>query len=223
MDRQFLLVVSFCANLIYNISTKGSDTMTQMEQIKNMIEANDGIICTSQITDIGISKTVFYKYIKDNDIEQILHGVYATADAWTDTMYLLHLRCKQAVFSHETALFLHDLTDREPLEYEITVKTGYNPSKLKEDGIKVYTIKKELHGKGIIMMQTPFGHQVPVYNTERTICDIIRNRNNTEMQTFQTALKQYTKRKDKNLRLLMQYAVEFHVDKILRQYLEVLL
>ena len=115
------------------------------------------------------------------------------------------------------------MTDREPLEYEITVKTGYNPSKLKGDGIKVYTIKKELHGEGIITMQTSFGHLVPVYNMERTICDIIRNRNNTEIQTFQTALKQYAKRKDKNLRLLMQYAAEFHVDKILRQYFEVLL
>ena len=125
--------------------------------------------------------------------------------------------------THETALFLHDLTDREPLEYEITVKTGYNPSKLKDDGIKVYTIKKELHGEGITTMQTSFGHLVPVYNMERTICDIIRNRNNTEIQTFQTALKQYAKRKDKNLRLLMQYAAEFHVDKILRQYFEVLL
>ena len=62
-----------------------------------------------------------------------------------------------------------------------------------------------------------------VYDMERTICDIIRNRNNTEIQTLQSALKQYVKRKDKNLRLLMQYAVKFHVDKILRQYLEVLL
>ena len=45
-------------------------------------------------------------------------------------MYLLHLRCSQAVFSHETALFFHDLTDREPLKYTITVRTGYNPSRL---------------------------------------------------------------------------------------------
>ena len=166
---------------------------------------------------------VDFQYVKANDMEQISHGVYATKNTWTDVMYLVHLRCKQAVFSHETALFLHDLTDREPLEYEITVKTGYNPSKLKDDGIKVYTIKKELHGEGITTMQTSFGHLVPVYNMERTICDIIRNRNNTEIQTFQTALKQYAKRKDKNLRLLMQYAAEFHVDKILRQYFEVLL
>lgn len=197
--------------------------MTQNEQIRNLILSNDGMILTSQVTDIGISKTVLYQYIKDNDMEQISHGVYATKDAWTDAMYVVYLRCKQAVFSHETALYLHDLTDREPMEYEITVKTGYNPSKLKADGIKVYTVKKELHGEGLTMMQTTFGHSVPVYNMERTICDIIRNRNKTEIQTFQTALKQYAKRKDKNLRLLMQYAADFHVDKILRQYLEVLL
>lgn len=209
--------------MVYNVSTKGSDNMTQTEQIKNLIMANDGMIQTSQVMNIGISKTVFYQYVKDNDMEQISHGVYATKDTWTDAMYLVHLRCKQAVFSHETALFLHDLTDREPIEYEITVKTGYNPSKLKNDGMKVYTVKKELHGEGITMMQTPFGHLVPAYNMERTICDVIRNRNNTEIQTLQSALKQYVKRKDKNLRLLMQYAVKFHVDKILRQYLEVLL
>ena len=197
--------------------------MTQSEQIRNLIISNNGIIQTSQITKLGISKPVLYQYMKENEMEQIAHGVYATKDAWVDTMYLLHLRCEQAVFSHETALFIHDMTDREPMKYEITVKTGYNPSKLKEDGIKVYTVKKDLHGEGSIMMQTPFGHFVPVYNMERTICDIIRNRNNTEIQTLQTALKQYAKRKDKDLRLLMQYAVNFRVDKILRQYLEVLL
>lgn len=197
--------------------------MTQNEQIKNLILSNAGMIQTSQITELGISKTVFYQYVKENEMEQISHGVYATKDTWIDAMYLVHLRCEQAVFSHETALFLHDLTDREPVEYEITVKTGYNPSKLKEDGIKVYTIKKELHGEGVVMMQTPFGHSVPVYNMERTICDIIRNRNNTEVQSFQTALKQYAKRKDKDLRLLMQYASKLRVDRILRQYLEVLL
>ena len=197
--------------------------MTQSEQIRNLIISNNGIIKTSQITKLGISKPVIYQYMKETETEQIAHGVYATKDAWIDTMYLLHLRCEQAVFSHETALFLHDMTDREPMEYEVTVKTGYNPSKLKEDGIKVYTVKKELHGEGIVMMQTSFGNVVPVYNMERTICDIIRNRNNTEIQTLQTALKQYAKRKDKDLRLLMQYAVNFRVDKILRQYLEVLL
>lgn len=223
LESANIFFVYFCANIDYNISMKGSEIMTQEEKLRELMEANDGMIRTSQVTEAGISKPALYQYIKENEIDQLSHGVYALRDSWADMMYLIHLRCKQAVFSHETALFLHDLTDREPIEYEITVKTGYNPSKLKEDGIKVYTVKKELHGEGIITMQTPFGHEVPVYDKERTICDIVRNRNNTEIQTFQNALKQYVRRKDKNLRLLMQYAENFHVDKILRQYLEVLL
>ncbi len=72
-------------------------------------------------------------------------------------------------------------------------------------------------------MQTPFGIPFPVYDMERTICDLLRNRNNIEVQVFQDALKQYVRRKDKNLRTLMKYASMFHVEKILRPYLEVLL
>ena len=150
-------------------------------------------------------------------------GVYVSPDTWTDAMYLLHLRCGQAVFSHETALFFHDLTDREPLKYTITVRNGYNPSRLQEDGFQVYTVKKDLHEIGITTMLTSFGHSVPVYDMERTICDLLRSRKNIEMQVFQDALKQYAKRKDKNLRMLMKYAAMFHVEKILRPYLEVLL
>ena len=55
-------------------------------------------------------------------------------------------------------------------------------------------------------METTFGNEVPVYDMERTVCDVIRNRSNIEMQVFQDTLKRYVKRKDKNLRRLMQYA-----------------
>lgn len=120
-------------------------------------------------------------------------------------------------------LFFHKLTDREPLKYTITVRTGYNPSRLQEDRFQVYTVKKELHEIGITTMQTSFGHAVPVYDMERTICDLLRSRNNIEIQVFQDALKQYAIRKDKNLRVLMKYATLFHVENILRPYLEVLL
>ena len=72
-------------------------------------------------------------------------------------------------------------------------------------------------------MNTPFGNSGPVYDMERTICDLIRSRSGIEMQTFQDALKQYTKRKAKDLRKLMRYAQMFRVGKPLRQYLEVLL
>lgn len=197
--------------------------MTANERLDLLFERNSGILKTAQVLENGISKSTFYAYAKQHGVKQVAHGVYVSPDAWTDAMYLLHLRCAQAVFSHESALFFHDLTDREPSPYSITVKTGYNPSSLQVDGIKVYTIKKELHDMGIVTMNTPFGHPVLVYDMERTICDLIRSRSGIEVQTFQDALKQYAKRKDKDLRKLMRYAQMFHVEKLLRQYLEVLL
>ena len=183
--------------------------MTAYERLDLLFEQNNGILKTAQVLENGIAKSAFYAYAKQRGVEQAAHGVYVSPDAWTDAMYLLHLRCAQAVFSHESALFFHDLTDREPSPYSITVKTGYNPASLQADGIKVYTIKKELHDVGIVTMNTPFGNPVPVYDME--------------MQTFQDALKQYAKRKDKDLRKLMRYAQMFRVEKLLRQYLEVLL
>ena len=197
--------------------------MNQFELLNQLIKEHGGTIQTFQVLEAGISKPVFYAYVKEKGLEQAAHGVYVSTDAWTDAMYLLHLRCKQAVFSHETALFFHDLTDREPIRYTVTVRTGYNPSRLQENGIQVYTIKRELHEIGVITAKAPFGHTVPVYDMERTICDLLRSRSRMEIQVFQDALKQYVRRKDKNLRTLMQYATMFHVEKILRQYLEVLL
>jgi predicted transcriptional regulator of viral defense system len=197
--------------------------MMQNARLEQIVFANKGIIQTADAVDAGISKPVFYKFISEHNFEQVAHGIYLSPDAWIDTMYVISLRSKQAVFSHETALFLHNLTDREPVQYSITAKTGYNPSKLKADGIKVYTIKKELYNIGLTETKTTFDHTVRIYNMERTICDIIRSRNTIEIQSFQDALKQYAKRKEKNLRLLMQYAQQFHVDKMLNKYLEVLL
>ena len=193
--------------------------MGQFEQLDQLLETQDGMLRTAQVVSAGISKPVFYDYVHSRELERVAHGIYLSKDAWVDAMYLLHLRVEQAVFSHETALFFHDLTDREPLEYTVTVKTGYNPSKLKAEGVQVFTIKAELHGVGLTTAQTPFGHTVPVYDLERTICDLLRSRNNMEMQTFQGALKMYARRKDKDLRTLMRYAGMFRVEKILRAQL----
>lgn len=197
--------------------------MSQFEKLDRLLESQDGMLRTAQAITAGISKPTFYQFVRVRGLEQVAHGIYLSRNAWLDSMYLLHLRCPQAIFSHETALFMHDLSNREPLEYSITVKTGYNPTRLKDDGIKVFTIKTELHEVGLSIAQTSFGHNVPVYDKERTICDVLRSRSQIEIQTFQDALKAYVRRKDKDLRTLMHYAKLFRVENILRQYLGVLL
>ncbi len=197
--------------------------MNKIELMDVLLEQNKGIIEIASITAAGISKPYFAEYVKKHNLERVSHGVYVSMDAWMDHMYLLQLRYGQAIFSHETALFLYDLTDREPIQYAVTVKTGYNTTKLLNANAKVYTIRKDLYELGATETASSFGHVVRVYNKERTVCDIVRSRSRVEMQTFQDALKLYSRSKDKNLRQLMEYASVFHIERIMNQYMEVLL
>ena len=197
--------------------------MDYISQIQSMAEKNGGVLITGTVLAAGVSKYTLAEFLRENEYERVAHGIYCSPDCWRDDLYLLQLRCPQTVFSHDTALFLLDMTDREPLRYSVTAKTGYNPSHLTAEGIKVFTVKKELMDVGKMEAFTPFGHKVMTYGAERTVCDMIRSRNTMEIQSVQDALKQYIRRKDKNLQKLMEYAKLFHVEKRLYSYLEVLL
>ena len=138
-------------------------------------------------------------------------------------MRCMFCRSKKAVFSHETALYLHELTDRDPLKYTITLPSGYNASKFKNEGVYIYFIKGELLNLGVEDGKTVFGRNIRVYNQERTICDIVRNRNSIDPSIMNDGIKRYLSKEGKNIPKLLQYAERFRVEKILRQYLELLL
>ena len=107
----------------------------RFEQLDRLLTEHDGMLQTAQVIASGIVKPIFYEYVKEKNLQQVAHGIYVSEDAWVDAMFLLHLRCNQAVFSHESALFFHDLTDREPSKYSVTVRRGYSPTRLKAEEI----------------------------------------------------------------------------------------
>lgn len=193
-----------------------------MKQISDFIDTS-GMLLTKNAIQGGIKKDDFYRFIATNHFEKAAHGIYLSPEAWEDESFVLHQRCPQAVFSHDEALFYHGLTDREPMQQTLTIYSGYNTQKLKESGIKVFTVKKELLNVGKIIVENSYGHKIPVYDLERTICDLMRSRRYFEIQDFQTAIKTYVKRPDKDLNKLMTYAPFFRVEKRIRQYMEVLL
>lgn len=197
--------------------------MQKKDHLANISKENNGILRTKDAADIGISRTYFQEFVRKEGYEQVARGIYLSPDAWEDGMYILQIRFEQAVFSHETALYLLDLADREPTQYTVTVKQGYNPEKLSRQGVKAYTVKKEWHSLGIIEVQSPMGHTVRTYNAERTLCDIFRSHSQVEIQDKKVAIKEYVKQNKKDIPLLMDYAKIFKVDKMIKQYLEVLL
>jgi predicted transcriptional regulator of viral defense system len=194
-----------------------------MTKLKNLLKKNDGIITTADANISGISNERLRLFVKEGVLERVAYGVYASRDILPDRMYIFQKQRPKIIYSHETALFLHNLTDRDPINYSVTVPSGYNTKGLKKDGLTVFLIKSNWYKNDIATMKTTFGHKVSVYALERTICDCIRSRNQMDISVVTQALKQYSKRKDKNLNLLMKIATEFKITKILRGYMEVLL
>lgn len=192
---------------------------TILETIKN----NNNMITTAQVIDLGFTRALLSRYVKEGLLERGRQGVYILSDSIHDDMYTLMLRTDKIIFSHDTALFLNGLSERTPFTHSVTIPSNTKLSNILQDECVCYYIKPELHQVGMIFRKTTLGNEVRCYNAERTVCDLLRSRSRIEIQTFQGALKAYARRKDKNLRTLMQYAGMFRVEKILRQYLEVLL
>ena len=193
-----------------------------MMSIENIVDES-GILLAKDAIEAGIPKHILYRYIKEKKFEKVAYGVYVSPETWEDDLYILSLRCPQGVYSHDEALYYHGLIDREAMQRTLTIYTGYGTSRLVADGIKVFTVKKELMDIGKEYVKTCQGHDIPIYNLERTICDLMRSKSRFEIQDFQTALKTYVARKDKKLNKLMEYAQVFHVDKKIREYMEVML
>ena len=193
--------------------------------MNTLMQANiNSVVTAKEAKAKGLSKQQLQEFVARNELERVGHGLYVPSDAWVDELYILHKRCPSAVFSHDEAFYYHDLVDREPMQHTITVYSGFNAHRLKAScNVKVYSVKKELLEIGKTTITDNLGCEIPMYDLERSICDAFRSRNSIEAQDFNSILKSYVRRADKNLNLLMEYAKLFRVDNVARRYLEVLL
>ncbi len=197
--------------------------MDYRNKLEELIDSKDGLILTKEVENEGIPRQYLTIFVKENRLERVDQGIYLTPDTFDDEMYRIQTKNTKAIFSHETALYLHDLTDRDPIKWSVTVPYGYNATHLKNEGVSVYTVKKSLYQMGLIDMQTIYNRPIKAYDKERTICDIVRNRNNMDIAILNNSIKRYLNLKDKNIPLLLRYAKELNVENILRNYVEILL
>lgn len=194
--------------------------VNKKEIIEAKILQNQGIIQIADIVAEGISKQYAIKYLQDRNYERVAKGIYLAPDAWQDDLYIIFLQYKKIVYSHDTSLYLLGLSEREPIYFTVSVPRGYKVDYKGQSPLKKVTVVAERFSLGMDTAITPYGHTVPCYNAERTLCDIFRT--DTEMQEKQFAVKEYLKGK-KNLPKLMEYAKILHVEKKIKRYMEVLL
>ena len=197
--------------------------MDNFEKILKIMKNNGGYITTKELDENNINRYFLTKMIERKQINRISRGYYGLVDYNSDEYYKIISMSERAVFSMNTALYLHNLSDRTPLIFDITVPYYYGGSLRKNNKVNLHFVKNSILNLGKIEITSPFGMKIKVYDKERTICDIVKNRNNMDMEIFSKAIKNYIKSSDKNLNKLMKYAKELKIEKKMKEYMEVIL
>ena len=187
------------------------------------IKKNGGMIKAEEAAQKGISRKMLSSLTKQGVLVRDAPGVYSMPDAAFDDLFVLQCRDPRIVFSHETALYLHNIAERVPEAHSVTIPSNKRLSPQIKRACKVYYVKDELFNMGVVEVSSHLGHKVRAYNVERTVCDILRSRNRIDSQTVVAALRNFATLSKKDIARFGKYAEKFGVLALARQYLEVLL
>lgn len=194
-----------------------------MNTLKEYIKENV-VITNKEAEKLGYTRYNLSGLTKSGQLERLRPGLYQLKGKVIDDFVLISSNSNRIIFSHQTALYLHDLSDRTPSVFHISVPQGYNASHIKKryEDLQVHYVKKDLYEIGKTEIKSPQGNLIPIYDIERTICDIIIDREKIDKQIFTDAIKRYFKSNNKNLRLLIKYSRLFKIEDEIRKYMEVL-
>ncbi len=197
--------------------------MSSHDKVIELMNLHNGILTSKIANEAGIDNKTLQRLHNSNGIERIGHGLYINPIYLEDDYYMAQYRCKSGVFSHETALFFHELIDRTPFQIMMTIPSGYNTRLLKDkEKYKFFYVTKKLHELGRIQIKTPYGNAVFVYDRERTICDTLKKKAQLDTDLVLEAVKRYMKSPSADFVKLLYYAELFNIRQEVRQYMEVL-
>ena len=193
-----------------------------INKILKIMKKNNEIITPSQLEKKGISRVYLSKMEREGIIEKIDRGIYVTKDFKYDEYYLFQLKYPKAIFSYNTALYFYEMTERTPIKMDVTVYREYNPHRFK-DFVNVYKISKELYNLGVTEKKSPQGMKVKTYNLERTVCDIIKDKDSIDIEIRNKAIKKAIKSKEFNASKMFEYAKKMNIYDKVKNYMEAII
>ena len=193
--------------------------MEYRNKILNLFK--NGYLTTKDVNDNNIHRFYLTKLIKEGKIERVSRGVYIKKNELVDEFVILQSKSKNAIYSNTTALYLHGFSNRIPIKYDITINSGYNGSLQKEDNVNLFYTKRELLELGVINYKLDSGNIIRVYDLDKTICDIIKNKKKIDAEIFNKTIREYFYSKKKNTLKLYEYAKKMNIYNKVRDTFEV--
>lgn len=193
--------------------------MSNKEKVIDFLNNNHGYITTSEFIDLGISKPIIQKFLNEGLIERVSYGLYMDSKMFKDEYYILQKNYPLAIFSYNTALHILNLTNRTPMQIDITVPRD----KKVRGNYNIHRVSENYYNIGIIETLSPNGNPVKVYNVERCICDMLRTEGEFDLELQNKVLDYYFHSQEKDLDKLLEYAKIFNIYEKINIIVEVMM
>lgn len=188
-------------------------------KLKKFLKDNHGYIATKDFEQIGISKTLIPEFLNKKILRKVAYGLYIDNNLIEDEFYILQKRFSNIIFSYNTACYLLNLSDRAPYKIDVTT---INHNNIRED-LDIHYVSKDKFDIGIVEIKSPYGNPIKTYNAERCICDILKSKNNIDIELYNKIIKNYFKQKNRNLERLEEYSKIFNIYEKFENIMEVLI
>lgn len=144
--------------------------MNYQEKIISLAQQNNGYIITNNIEKEGIPRQHITNLVNKGIVKKLGYGVAILSNCQEDELYTLSLKYSKIVYSHRTALYLNNMTNRQLDCIEVNIPFYYNIRN--SNGFKYYKVSNEKLIIGETELQTNYGNKVKSYDKERCVCDL---------------------------------------------------
>ncbi|OTN77531.1 hypothetical protein A5886_002631 [Enterococcus sp. 8G7_MSG3316] len=249
--EQLTQVIHFLKEPFYTNTLKDYLLDSRLPDIKSkeflfLVQAAkySGNIVKKLMNKSGISNYYLDKFIDKYNLQEVSSGAYIFPHKSIDAPFLFQSHYSRAVISHESALYMLDLTDVIPRRTIMSMPKDYKFSQLEKISNRYIDIYGELYnhtkslvlnyyendpifltrnapigGTQIVTTKTRHNNPIRMTSAERTIADIFTPNANTEEEVKYEALKKYHDLYPQGSNRLRRIAHQQGVLEVLDKYL----
>jgi len=163
------------------------------------------------LTNKGLSDYQIKKQVKDKKLFMVQKGVYSTTENYDYLEYLVK-KHPNVIVTLETACICYSLIKKNPDIYYLSTKQ--KDRKIKDEKVKQIFMTDTLYnvGSNVITYQN---YKIRIYDLERLLIEIIRNKVNIDFEIYTNMINSYKKiSKLLNKNKLQQYIKLFKDKRI---------
>lgn len=189
-----------------------------MAKIHRALTKSGGVIRSYELQEPRAYYNI-NKEIKSGNVIRIKNGVYMLPEELASTMIDVARIVPGGVVCLYSAWDYYGLTTQIPDGFYIAIEKHRKVVVPEIMGIILCYWQEKYCTMGVEEIEIA-NHKVKIFCIEKSVCDAIKFRNKIGTEVAIEILKNYLKRKERNISLLMDFAKQMRILSTMRQYLE---